>query len=181
MRVLFYAINGIGVGHLSRLIGIAEGIKHIDSFCHCLFLTEVADTRFIRFHNMPFFQLPPSHSIDEDVQWEGIRDESMLALNNALEGTIKGYRPDLVIYDSLVPKVVINTVNLLSPKPKQVYILRKRNNLNIFFNSQYDDFLVVDNIIFPHDISEIPINDIPSEFVKKCFFQDQLLEETLKI
>lgn len=79
MKILFYAINGIGVGHLSRLIGIAEEIMRLDLNTQSFFISEISDTRLLKLHNLPFFHLPPLHAIKEDSQWKGIRKNSLKA------------------------------------------------------------------------------------------------------
>ena len=111
----------------------------------------------------------------DDDQWSGAREDYLKAWNQAIRGSIVGFSPGLVVYDTLVPLGVIEAVSSASEKPKEAFILRKRNNLKQFFIDNQKIFDRVELIVFPHDRDEIEIEEIPEQFRNKTFFSGAVI------
>ncbi len=57
-NVLFYAINGLGLGHLTRLLSIARKLKALDNSINPFFLTSSEACHVLFKHNIPYVKLP---------------------------------------------------------------------------------------------------------------------------
>ena len=139
MRILANAINSIGIGHLSRLIGLCDTMRRLDPSLEILFLTEITDFRLLQTYNFPYYFSPPPRKITEDKEYKalGIRMGNLIK-NNVIKTITNSYKPDLVLYESLVDTVLFDNCKKLGSK--QIFITRQRDNLTDIFR-EYQKYL----------------------------------------
>jgi len=130
VKVLLYAINSIGIGHLSRLIAIARAMQRLDTSLKFLFLTELSDNRLLEDYSFPYVYIPPLKKVLFDPEYVIFGTEKMLIRNAIIQGTIEAYKPQLVIHDSLIDDMSFKVAKKI--KAKQVFVTRQRNNLDDF-------------------------------------------------
>ncbi len=174
MKILYHAINSIGVGHLSRLIGVAGGIREINPGVSQLFLTEVKETKFLKLHNFPYFPLPSFHAVQKDQEWLGILKSKEMWVNN-VSSLIHAYNPDIMIYDTATWAEVSNAVRTCQVKPKEVFILRARRDMKRYFEENQEIFSHLDLLVFPHSEDELNPAEIPPYLRKKYFVSGSIL------
>ena len=58
MKILFHAVNGIGMGHLNRLLLIGKAIKSINSTVEINFITESKFTKPLYESKFEYTKLP---------------------------------------------------------------------------------------------------------------------------
>ena len=173
MRGLFYAVNSIGVGHLSRTIGIAEQMVMQRPDFTPLFVSEVSDVRFLKFHSLPYFNLPSLHAIQEDKEWASIRERAVSAWEKVAFSVIDEFVPEIVIYDTLVWPFVAQCAR--KHNPIEIFILRRKENLDAFTKEYEGIFAEVDLVVFPHTRSELKDLRIPKSIANKIYFSGPLI------
>jgi UDP-N-acetylglucosamine--N-acetylmuramyl-(pentapeptide) pyrophosphoryl-undecaprenol N-acetylglucosamine transferase len=100
MRILFYGINGVGLGHLNRLSCIAAALEGHE----LLFATNSDMVDFFYRHKIRYVKLPKdldnSLSTAEDFAY-AVPKQSNLKLLSAL---LDGFAPDTVVFDTHFPE-----------------------------------------------------------------------------
>ena len=100
VKILFYAINGSGVGHLTRLVAIARELrdllKSMDRAFEIWFLTTSEAPQIA--HEFPVFKLPSKTILrqSEGGQW-AYASVAKLMISNL----IASFRPDALILDTI--------------------------------------------------------------------------------
>jgi len=128
MRLLAYAINSIGIGHLSRLIAITDAIRRLNQNVEILFLTEISDSRLLQSYNFPYYYIPPKKKLQSDLEYKNMDIVKMEKLRKTMvQQTAKIFQPNIVLHDSLIDEILYSAG--VSKKLKQVFITRWRNNM----------------------------------------------------
>lgn len=99
-KIAYYAINGTGLGHLTRLMSIAFSLRELEPEVHQLFLTNAKFLNPLQELNFPYIALPAS-DIDPVVtpnrQQVTLDKRTNLTI---LYDAVKNYSPDLLILDT---------------------------------------------------------------------------------
>ena len=126
MRIAYYAINGIGLGHLTRTIAIARALG--DGHEH-LFLTSSPATELLRFHGLPYVAFPSDHHLaDKSLP---LKDKTYSRLLGGMVATtLNAFDPEVFVVDTL-PAGVRGELSLLPTAARRTaFILRERGALD---------------------------------------------------
>jgi len=160
MKILFHAINGVGLGHLNRCLMIANAIKEADPSINILFVTNSLITKPIEQEGYRFIQLPKSR--DKGL----LIDEKGLSL---FKNIIDQENPDLIVYDThfehRVIKYAVKKGNI-----RNILVLRKIDNKSLyeFYSMPFwrNCIRSFDKIFIPHSLKEFSTSDDRNVFNK---------------
>ncbi len=123
MRIVFHAINGVGLGHLVRTWCLAREVRAQHPGAAILFVTNTRDPQLLRDDGFDFVHLPPRLSephADPTRASTGLPDDlDSLAVLAALEV----FRPDLVVFDTHAPPGLVEATTALGARA--VLVLRE--------------------------------------------------------
>ncbi|MBC8109473.1 MAG: hypothetical protein H7Y04_00275, partial [Verrucomicrobia bacterium] len=164
LRVLLYAVNGIGLGHLTRLLAIARQIKKAEPDTDLLFITSSDADNLLSKENIPYIHLP---SKTVASQSETLTFRKMGRLYSALVNPVFDiFQPHILIVDTMVTGSFQDLLNgLRFGNCFKVFIHRSRKIESYDQNSiQAQRFY--DLVIAPHykntEIIPMPVGfDIP--------------------
>ena len=171
MRVICYAINGSGIGHLKRLTAIARHLpRYAEQYSIPLeiyFLTSSEASHILFSENFPSFKFPSREVLTK----AGTKTESFIELIKCWTAeTLKLLKPDLLIvdtfpagyYDELIENLHLCRQTAVIHRPLKFDNLDK----NAFYKSlgQYDSIIVPENEILAE--IELPV-EIKDKI--KCF------------
>jgi UDP-N-acetylglucosamine--N-acetylmuramyl-(pentapeptide) pyrophosphoryl-undecaprenol N-acetylglucosamine transferase len=161
--VAFHAINGIGLGHLSRLIAIALAIRERGPNTDVLFIVEGSSHGLLEAANLPYMTIPRVK--DSETSASGLASKKKqlhLAFANSI---VKIIRPDLIIFDSYID-AAFHLAARSNGVPFAV-CARKMKDMERFFETLTTSFSDVQLILIPHEAEEI---DIPNEVKERTRF-----------
>ena len=91
MKILFYTVNGVGLGHLNRCLVLADAIKKLDPSVDIFFITNSSFTKPIKEGGYSFIQLQISNDSNCLLDDDGF---------SLFKNTIDNEKPDLIVYDT---------------------------------------------------------------------------------
>ncbi|NOT13669.1 MAG: hypothetical protein HOP23_17895 [Methylococcaceae bacterium] len=147
-RFLFNAHNRRGLGHLMRGLNIAREIRNISNDADILFYTRSESATELCGDQFDYF-------IEEDLEH-----------NQHWASVIDHFQPDVVIYDTLLPKEAVDT----PPCPgRTAYIMRKckPDRQQEIFNHPF--LASIDLILIPHEPVEFGYS-LPDAHITKATF-----------
>ncbi len=126
MRIVFYAVNGSGVGHLTRLLALAKWVRRLLRFvkvpAEIVFLTSSEETGLLFREGFPAFKLP-SKTV---VAGSGLDKTTYLALAKQWVWHSLGLlRPDLFVVDSFPRGAFGELLSALDLAKKKVFVSRR--------------------------------------------------------
>ncbi len=125
MRLLFYAINGVGLGHIRRLVLIAEEVRRQSPDAHILFITNSAYPQIVEEKGFPCIRLPSpfSPTVKSHFSLKTIPAElhDMLFLS-----ALRTFSPDAMVFDGVWSEELLKACK--ANRIKTVMILRKSTN-----------------------------------------------------
>ena len=147
MRLLFYAINGVGLGHVQRLLLIAEEVHALRPDAHILFLTNSAYPQMIESRGFPCIRVPLQTSPEASSHLAG--QSVPLELHDRLfETLVDTFLPAVVVCDTHGPWGIRRIVGAA----KTVLILRRGTDEHMLRSMQhYGGFT---RICVPHSEEE---------------------------
>ena len=107
LRIVFYAINGIGLGHLRRTILLAKEIRKRKPSSHILFLTNSKSTKLLENEHFEYVQLP----IDMHDDLAKYHPEEAISYEEYVSrclNTLDTFSPDVIVYDNTAPSEVFS-------------------------------------------------------------------------
>lgn len=157
MRYLFYVVNGIGIGHLCRMLGIADAIKKLEPQSEILFISEVDDPQMLKEHGYAYFYVPPVHRLLEDNGYKNLPSDPLLAIRNStIDSVILNFQPNVIIHDTLTDGRLIKMGTVVGAK--QVLILRLHKDMSAYVSRNYDLLKDMSLIALPYQSrDEVPI------------------------
>lgn len=151
MRVLFHAINGIGLGHLARTTTLAIEVRALGH--DVLVLTSALDTSLLQKAALDFVRLPPRLS-EPHVSPE----RSLLSLDKRLEhkaiqAILEVFFPDIVVFDTHPPPWLVHHVRSIGARA--TLVLRELRPQYLDHLLQGDLLRRFDRILIPHERTEV--------------------------
>lgn len=125
MRLLFYAINGVGLGHVRRLLLIAEEVRRQRPEAHILFLTNTVFPQMIEERGFPAVRIPnafspgaqshfPTRTLPADLH-------DLLFLS-----VLEHFAPDIMVFDGVWSEELLEAAR--RSRVRTALILRKGTN-----------------------------------------------------
>ncbi len=141
MRLLFYAINGVGLGHVRRLLLIAEEIRRKRPEAHILFLTNSAFPRMIEERGFPCVRIPNDISPAVRSHFPTTTLPSMLH-DQLFLSLARNFSPDAIVFDSAWSGELLDSAK--SSGIKTALILRKDTTEHMLRNLKaWDGFNLI--------------------------------------
>lgn len=148
MRILFYAINGLGLGHVTRLLAIARQLKRLDSEAKVIFLTSSEADNVIYQEGFPAIKLPSKNifrenHIDQDLYRRMVQ--------SVVFNAISSFAPHLMVVDTFPAGNMKELQQLLSWKFKKVFVFREQRP-EFAQNRKFQSYLkYYDLVVIPHE------------------------------
>lgn len=176
MGILFYAVESIGVGHLSRMLGIAEAIRQIQPELPILFITEANDARLLEEHGFPYYQLPASHAFG-NKRWRTARQAGEQAFNQILGAILIAHKPILIVHDTTIQPQLYKLA--VERGIAQALIMRERRDLLTYLAQHRAELDTFKLIAFPHQPEELPDLSVLRQPEDKLIFCGPILRRTI--
>ncbi len=103
MNILFYAVNGVSLGHINRLVCIARALRRQWPAARLLFVTNSDFVDFFYRYKLHFVKIPKdfdSTLAPEDFDFAVPKPSNL----KILEGICSGFNPDLIFFDTICPE-----------------------------------------------------------------------------
>ncbi len=177
MTILFYCIESVGLGHVSRMLGIAEAIRELKPKQPMLFVTEANDARLIEHHGFPFYQVRPRHIFTAE-EFDHLPDLQAVdaAYLGMMQAIFEAYQPRLTIHDTHPRRHIIEMATEYGSQ--QAMILRTRTDMDSFVERNAYFLSQMALIAFPHTEREIGKLDIPGLTEENYLYCGPLLRRT---
>jgi radical SAM protein with 4Fe4S-binding SPASM domain len=159
MRIAFHAINGVGLGHVVRVVALAEEIRMLVPQAELLVCTNAGDVSLLKRKKIDFVQFPPR--LDEP---HADPERVLTALPAPVEEAVLGaaltvFAPDLVVFDTHAPMRIVRRVAELGARAVLVLRELRPEALRAFVKSGAP--LAFDRIVVPHEPDEVDIEALP--------------------
>lgn len=123
MRALFYAVNGLGLGHVTRLLGIARALRALEPLAEVLFLTS-SEADGVLFREGFAAVKVPSKTIREQV---GLHKQRYLKLAQSVTwNTLAAFEPDVLVVDTYPMGSFEELIPVLRWRQKNVFVFREQ-------------------------------------------------------
>ena len=170
--ILFHAINGIGLGHISRLRAIALAIRERQTDLPLLFAVEGDGHGLLESVALPYVTFPSASRFESATEpWlKTIRGPLLGSMAAAI---VDATKPRLIIFDCLP-----NPAFLAAAGRKNIpvaFCVRKTKDMDEYFERLRPVLEQARIIIFPHDSDEL---EVPSEFRAKSKFVGTIVRQT---
>lgn len=127
MRWLLFARDGWGLGHVSRLLGLARELRQLRPQDEHLFITYSEATHLIAREGFPSVKLPAQQWFKPDEQ-RNISENSRFWLMNAIiQATAMSYRPQAIVIDTFPVGLLGETLPLLKLPALRFLVAREIN------------------------------------------------------
>jgi UDP-N-acetylglucosamine--N-acetylmuramyl-(pentapeptide) pyrophosphoryl-undecaprenol N-acetylglucosamine transferase len=165
VKVVFVAINGIGLGHLNRTRQIARALRERDPSVDIVFVTNSIKPEFVAQDGFtvlrPFLPFDPTRELR--AAW--------LATSNAvLEAILLAQQPDVIVYDYLYWRGLLARV-AKKLAARQVLVLRHRVGKSARrLVKRETRRALVDLLLVPHRKDDFDATGMPAAFVERLAF-----------
>lgn len=151
MRVLFYAVNGLGLGHVTRLLGIARALRRLRPDAEVLFLTSSDADGVLHRERFAAVKLP-SKTIREEV---GLHKHRYLKLAQTVTwNTIAAFEPDVLVVDTYPMGSFEELIPVLRWRQRNVFVFREQRADAVGVPLLQATLPLYDAILVPHATAE---------------------------
>jgi predicted glycosyltransferase len=179
VRVLLYAWDHAGLGHVNRLLAVINGIKDAYDAADFFILAE-QESPLLRLAGWPFVCVPRfSQSYKGQGDDEEFPDTSEITQLKAklaqqmVASLFTSFRPDVIIHDTVLWMPLFDAA--AAHGIPQVLIIRYRKDMHEYLTRIASELQHIEAIILPHEKEEIRNNDIPPEIQFKVHFSGPVL------
>jgi predicted glycosyltransferase len=156
-RVVFYAVNGLGLGHVTRLLAIARAVRRQAPSTEILFITSSEADGVIFREGFAAVKLP-SKTIREAC---GLRKSTYLKMAQSITWTAIGsFDPDVLVVDTYPSGSFEELIPVLRWRQKNVFVFREQRRDNFQSALLAATLPLYDLLIVPHDTIE-QAGDVP--------------------
>ncbi|OQA32906.1 MAG: undecaprenyldiphospho-muramoylpentapeptide beta-N- acetylglucosaminyltransferase [Betaproteobacteria bacterium ADurb.Bin341] len=147
-RLVFYAVNGLGLGHVTRLLAIARAVRRIARRAEILFITSSEADGVIYREGFAAVKLP-SKTIREQC---GLSKGTYLKLAQSVTWTtLSSFNPDVLIVDTYPSGSFEELLPVLRWKQKNVFVFREQREATYLSKLLMAVLPLYDRLIIPHD------------------------------
>ena len=123
MRALFYAVNGLGLGHVTRLLSMARALKAQAPDAEVLFVTSSEASQVIAQEGFAAVKVP-SKSLRERVGLS--RTRYLRVVQSVTWAAISGFDPDVLVVDTYPSGSFDELLPVLRWRQKNVFVFREQ-------------------------------------------------------
>lgn len=152
VRILYHAINGLGLGHMMRMSAVATAVRDRAPHVHQLIATNASFSAHFKRLDVPVIVLPDSSGPPTQPN-RRVRSVSGRFASNLLNHVVDEYDPRLVVFDTHVPMRMARKV--LEEGRQSALVLRACRE--DFLQRRYlarDLFALFDLVLVPHTREE---------------------------
>ncbi|WP_338759678.1 glycosyltransferase [Bernardetia sp. ABR2-2B] len=168
--VLFYTVNGLGLGHLSRSLAIARQLKKQDSSLVPLFFTASEGSHLLYQEGFAYYKVP-SKTIARETRL--LKRNLAISYSEILTSIVNTYRPVALVVDTFPLGSMNDLLSVLGLplKWKKFFIHREQMNMdrNKIETQNFYDF-----IIAPHSKGSVKI-PVPVSKKENLFWSNEIL------
>jgi predicted glycosyltransferase len=148
LRIAFYAVNGLGLGHVTRLLAIARAVRRLEPGAEILFLTSSDADGVIYGEGFAAVKLP-SKTIREEV---GLSKRVYLKLIQTVTwNAIGAFDPDVLVVDTYPSGSVEELIPVLRWRQRNVFVFREQRSESFQSALLQASLPLYDMLIIPHD------------------------------
>lgn len=156
-RVVFYAVNGLGLGHVTRLLAIARAVRRRAAKAEILFITSSEADGVIYREGFAAVKLP-SKTIREQC---GLGKETYLKMAQTVTWSVlSSFNPDVLVVDTYPSGSFEELIPVLRWKQKNVFVFREQRQETYLSKLLMAMLPLYDRLIIPHDsiaqVGELP-------------------------
>jgi UDP-N-acetylglucosamine--N-acetylmuramyl-(pentapeptide) pyrophosphoryl-undecaprenol N-acetylglucosamine transferase len=123
-RILFYAVNGLGLGHVTRLLAVARAVRTLKPGAQILFLTTSEGDSVIHREGFASVKIPSKST----VQSSGLRPSTYLKLAHTLTlNVVSSFNPALLVVDTFPAGAVQELLGTLTWEMKRAFVYRAQH------------------------------------------------------
>lgn len=147
-RVIFYAVNGLGLGHVTRLLGIARALRRLQPAAEILFITSSEADGVIFREGFAAVKLP-SKTIRETC---GLRNSSYLRLAQSVTwNAISSFDPDVLVVDTYPSGSFEELIPVLRWRQRNVFVFREQRRDTFQSELLAATLPLYDLLVVPHE------------------------------
>jgi UDP-N-acetylglucosamine--N-acetylmuramyl-(pentapeptide) pyrophosphoryl-undecaprenol N-acetylglucosamine transferase len=159
VRWLFYAVNGLGLGHLTRLLGLARQIRQRSPNAQFLFLTTSEAESLIWQEGFASVKVPSLSACRQS----GLRHSTYSCLlHTVVVNTIAAFRPQVLVVDTFPAGSGQELLPVLRWDGRRIFIYREQRQ-SVCQDAWFQNILkLYDLILIPHSPEEVTL-PVPPE------------------
>lgn len=147
-RIVFYAVNGLGLGHVTRLLAIARAVRRQAPRAEILFLTSSEADGVIYREGFAAVKIP-SKSIREQC---GLGKSTYFKLAQSVTwNTLSAFNPDVLVVDTYPSGSFEELIPVLGWRQKNVFVFREQREATFLTPLLQATLPLYDALIVPHD------------------------------
>jgi UDP-N-acetylglucosamine--N-acetylmuramyl-(pentapeptide) pyrophosphoryl-undecaprenol N-acetylglucosamine transferase len=166
-RVVFHAINGIGLGHLSRQIAIALAVRELAPRTNILFVVDGGSHGLLEAAGLSYVTAPLIIDNGASGYWQMSRKSQIW--RSFAHSIVQVMRPDIILFDCFISFPFLEAAR--SSGVPFAICARKMKEMDQFFNSLAKTSSDAKLILIPHDPDEI---NVPNKLKEKTRFVGQI-------
>lgn len=157
-RILFYAVNGLGLGHVTRLLAIADALRKERPEAQVLFITTSEADAVIAREGFAAVKLPSKNLAGQSRLQPGVY---MKLAHTVVVNTVAAFNPAILVADTFPAGAVQELLPTLSWAMRRVFVFRAQHAeraRDVFFQSALARY---DLCLIPHaeGSEDVPIPD----------------------
>ena len=150
IRILLYAINGIGLGHLTRLLAIARATRELaralDVAADLQFITTSEGSDLV--HDFPVYKIPSKTVV---ARSDADRSAFVASAKLLVSNVIAAFRPDVLVLDTIPEGAFRELLFVRDFARRTVFIDRIRKHAAAVDRKHQSHLALFDRILVPDD------------------------------
>lgn len=172
MNLLFYAINGKGMGHLNRTLVLARAARAFAPDIHVRFVVVSPLFGLVQAAGFEVVKVPDRH---HQRGFHAGRDERQLYLAGLFRELCEDRKPDALVVDMTLSAPIFSAVR--SYDARIALVLRRQRPETLRELRRERAAFLVDRFIVPHAPDESPISELPWEWRRRARFVGPVAKE----
>jgi UDP-N-acetylglucosamine--N-acetylmuramyl-(pentapeptide) pyrophosphoryl-undecaprenol N-acetylglucosamine transferase len=151
-RILFYAVNGLGLGHVTRLLAIARQVRKLTPGAEIVFLTSSEAEDVIFREGFAAFKVP-SKSIRLEA---GLRSATYARmLQTVTLNLLASFHPHILVVDTFPAGAIQDLLPVLRWESRKVFVYRAQRPETALSPLMQNTLQLYDLAIIPHFENEV--------------------------
>ncbi|MHC1750256.1 MAG: glycosyltransferase [Cellulosilyticaceae bacterium] len=163
--VLFMATNGVGLGHITRLLAVAKRYKTLEPDSQIIFFSTSLAIEVVLKEGYIYYYFPSKSTLPKNVTNQMWND----MLYGYLGSVLAIYHPQMLIFDGAYPYDSMTILFRLYPQMKTVWI-RRMGRMNEVLENKTPKF---NHLVRVQDIIEKTMDDEKYYYVPPIMFVDE--------
>ncbi|MCS6832582.1 MAG: hypothetical protein NZ521_03325, partial [Flammeovirgaceae bacterium] len=164
IRAMFYAINGVGLGHLTRLIALCKAMRRLCPALEPLFVTTSDGDNLLSKYQIPYVHLP---SKTVAAQTQTFTHRKLARFYSGLINPVYDlFQPHLFVVDTMTTGALHDLLNILRFGNTYKVFIHRARKLSSYEQSDIQAQRFYDLVVAPHytdsEVIPMPVGfDVP--------------------